>query len=143
MPVYFLAGLLLIGGGLLWYLQHGDAVRDQGRLELTPEAKEYVRNLKLSEVEMKASESYLKQAVTEITGKINNAGDRPLQIVEVYCIFYDAYGQLVLRRRVPIVSARMGGLKPGEMKNFRLPFDDIPESWNRNLPQLVIAGLKF
>ena len=45
--------------------------------------------------------------------------------------------------RVSIVSGRMGGLKPGETKTFRLPFDEIPESWNQALPQLVIAGVKF
>jgi hypothetical protein len=50
---------------------------------------------------------------------------------------------MVLRSRVPIVSQRMGGLKPGETKSFRLPFDEIPESWNQAMPQLVIAGVKF
>ena len=37
----------------------------------------------------------------------------------------------------------MGGLKPGETKSFRLPFDDLPQSWNQSMPQLVIAGVKF
>jgi hypothetical protein len=79
----------------------------------------------------------------EIEGKIANAGDRPLDTVEIYCVFRDPYGQLVLRRRLAIVSPRMGGLKPGETKSFRLPFDDLPASWNQAMPQLVIAGVKF
>jgi hypothetical protein len=58
-------------------------------------------------------------------------------------VFYDGYGQMVLRKRVPIVSTRMGGLKPGEVKSFRLPFDEIPSSWNQQMPQLVIAGVNF
>ena len=58
-------------------------------------------------------------------------------------MFYDSYAQVTLRERVPIVSARMGGLKPGETKSFRLPFDDLPESWNHQLPSLVIAGIQF
>ena len=58
-------------------------------------------------------------------------------------MFYDPYGQLVLRSRVPIVSPKMGGLAPGEFKSFRLAFDDIPESWNQALPQLVIAQIVF
>jgi hypothetical protein len=40
-------------------------------------------------------------------------------------------------------SAGNGGLKPGETKSFRLPFDDLPDSWNQAMPQLVIAGVKF
>jgi len=113
------------------------------KLELTSEAKAYVRNLQLSDVTMKATANYMKQTVVEIEGKITNAGDRPIQVVEIYCQFYDTYRQLVLRERLPIVSTKMGGLKPGETKSFRLPFDDIPESWNQQVPQLVIAAVKF
>jgi hypothetical protein len=50
---------------------------------------------------------------------------------------------VVLRERVPIVGARMGGLAPGATKSFRLPFDTIPESWNQVLPELVIARIVF
>jgi hypothetical protein len=102
-----------------------------------------VRNLKLMDVDMQKHESYMKQAVVEITGKIGNNGDRTLRVVEINCVFYDPYGQLVLRKRVPIVSQKIGGLAPGEIKNFRLAFDDIPDSWNQALPQLVIAQIVF
>jgi hypothetical protein len=85
----------------------------------------------------------MKQAVVEITGKIGNNGGRNLKEVEINCVFYDPYGQLVLRKRVPIVGQKMGGLAPGEIKNFRLAFDDIPDSWNQALPQLVIAQIDF
>jgi hypothetical protein len=112
-------------------------------IPLTAEARTYTRNLQLSDVEMKASENYFQQAVVEIEGKIANTGERPLDTVEIYCVFRDPYGQLVLRRRLAIVSNRMGGLKPGETKSFRLPFDDLPASWNQAMPQLVIAGVKF
>ena len=47
------------------------------------------------------------------------------------------------RGRVPIVSKKMGKFAPGESKDFRLPFDNIPESWNQALPQIVIARIEF
>jgi len=77
--------------------------------------------------------------VVEIDGKIGNAGDRALDTVEIYCAFYDSYGQLVLRSRVPS-SARAWRIEAGETKTFRLPFDEIPESWNQQMPQLIIAA---
>jgi hypothetical protein len=95
------------------------------------------------DVDMQKHESYMKQAVVEITGKIGNNGGRNMRVVEISCVFYDPYGQLVLRKRVPIVGQKMGGLAPGEIKNFRLAFDDIPDSWNQALPQLVIAEIVF
>ena len=141
-PVYVAGALAVLGLAVFLYTQYV-AKRAPVDAPVTPEAKAYVKNLQLSEVEIKANKSYLNQMVVEIDGKIGNAGDRPLDTVEVYCVFYDSYGQLVLRSRVPIVSPRMGGLKPGETKSFRLPFDEIPESWNQAMPQLVIAGVKF
>ncbi len=109
------------------------------------DARDYVRagHLPISEVQMAAHESYLKQQVVEITGKIGNTGNRVIETAEIYCVFYDAYGQVILRERVPIVSKKMGKLAPGETKDFRLPFDNIPESWNQALPQIVIARIEF
>jgi hypothetical protein len=142
-PILYVAGaLVLLGGAIFGYLQYS-AKQSAERIALTPEAKAYVQNLQLSDVEMKATDSYLSQRVIEIQGKIGNAGGRPLEVVEIYCIFRDVYGQTILRARVPIVGGRMGGLKPGEIKSFRLPFDEIPGSWNQVMPQLVIAGVKF
>jgi len=142
-PVLYVAGaLVLLGGAIFGYLQYS-AKQTLEKLALTPEAKAYVQNLQLSDVEMKATDSYLSQRVIEIQGKIGNAGGRPIKVVEIYCIFRDVYGQTILRARVPIVGGRTGGLKPGETKSFRLPFDEIPGSWNQVMPQLVIAGVKF
>lgn len=124
----------------LWYLtREGPA---QSRV-LTPEAKAYVRNLNLADVGMKATLNAMNQQVVEITGTISNKGDRMLRSVSVNCIFYDAYQQVVLRERVEIVRERQGGLKPGETKPFRLPFDTLPGSWNQGAPQLVIAEILF
>ena len=92
---------------------------------------------------MKATDSYAGQTVVEIVGKITNGGDRNLDKVEIYCLFYDPSGQVVMRSRVPIVGGRAGGLKPAETKSFRLPFDELPQTWNQAMPQLVIAGIKF
>ena len=130
--------MLFVGGALAWFINRPQPASNAS--PLTADAKSYVRNLQLSDVSMKATESYVKQMVTEIEGKITNAGNRPVKQADVFCIFYNSYGEVILRERVPIVS---GGLKPGESKSFRLPFDDIPGSWNNQMPQLVIARIEF
>lgn len=137
--------VLVLGLAGFWYLDRSSKQPPPAPPPLTEEARAYVHDqkLKLSEVEMQAKESYLKQSVVAITGKISNTGERTLKTVELNCVFYDAYGQLVLRERVPIVSTKIGSLAPGETKPFRLPFDSIPESWNQAMPQLVIAGITF
>jgi hypothetical protein len=130
-----------VGLAGFWYLSR--RVTPKAPPPLTGDARAYVRNLALSGVGMQANESYLSQQVVEITGQLGNRGNRVLRTVEINCVFYDPYGQVVLRERVPIIGAKMGGLAPGESKPFRLAFDDVPDSWNQAMPQLVIAGIDF
>ncbi|HXN45667.1 MAG TPA: FxLYD domain-containing protein [Bryobacteraceae bacterium] len=112
---------------------------------LTPEARAYVHAgyLGLSEVNMSAKQNFAGQTLVEVTGKITNTGNRMLKQIDLNCVFRDPSGRVVLRDRVSIVKERLGGLKPGETKDFRLPFDTIPESWNQVLPELVIAQITF
>ncbi len=144
-PVAALIILVVIVAGAVgfWVLDQQSKNITVPKAVLTPEAKAYVKYLSLGEVTMKATDAFLKQTLVEIEGQITNFGDRKLQSVELNCVFYDPYGQVVLRERVPIVRARGGVLNPGETRSFRLAFDTIPESWNQALPQLVIAQIVF
>ena len=142
LPQIVLIALVIAGAGVVAYLEYAPH-KPAAEAPLTPEARAYVGNLKLADVGMKAAKNYLSQMVVEISGNITNAGDRNLDTVEIYCVFQDYYDQTTLRQRVPIVNPKMGGLKPGETKSFRLPFDNLPEGWNQKMPQLVIASVKF
>jgi hypothetical protein len=143
-PLAYVIGLVVIlGAAGVFYLERAAKQPPPGPPPLTQEAHAYTRNLSLSNVEMQAHTSYLNQQVVEITGNLQNTGDRKLALVEINCIFYDPYGKAILRQRVPIVNRKMGGLGPGETKAFRLPFDTIPEEWNQVMPQLVIAQIQF
>ncbi|PYT28607.1 MAG: hypothetical protein DMG57_14215 [Acidobacteria bacterium] len=143
-PVPVMVGAVVVILGLAaWSYMDYRARKNPPRLPvLTAEAKQYVHSLHLSDVEMKATESYMKQKVVEILGKISNNGSRTVNVVEINCVFRDPYGQVVLRERVTIVG-RAGPMAPGMTKNFRLAFDTIPESWNQALPDLVIAQIVF
>jgi hypothetical protein len=138
-PLLIIGGLLPIIGAGWWYLDR-EAAKPVEQPGITAEAKNYVRNLKLSGVQMKATANYTGARVVEVEGQITNNGDRTLARVELNCIFYDVSGLVVLRERVPIVKAP---LKPGETANFRLPFEGVSTSWNQTLPQLVIAHIAF
>jgi hypothetical protein len=136
--IFVLAIALVLAGALLWFVNRPQPAA--ANAPLSADAKAYVRNLQLTEVTLKATESYVKQTVTEIEGKISNTGGRAVRHADVYCVFYNSYGEVILRERVPIVVTN---LKPGETRAFRLPFDDIPGGWNNQMPQLVIARIEF
>ena len=142
LPFLILTLFVVVAGAAVWFFLRSGPNTPQPAA-LTAEAKGYVRSLGLAGVEMKAKDSMMGGTLVEITGQIANNGERKLRSVELNCIFYDPYGQAVLRERVPIVKARDGALKSGETRSFRLPFDNIPAGWNQALPQLVIAAIDF
>ena len=141
-PLLIVAGLTGVGvlGIVAWqrYAPKAGTVT-----AITPEAKAYTRNLRLADVEIKATGSYVGGELVEMLGKITNAGDRTVKQVDLNCVFYNTKNQVVLRERISIVRPRDGPLEPGAARTFRMPFDSIPPDWNRTAPQLVIAGIVF
>ncbi len=115
----------------------------QAEEQASADAKAYVNNLELSDVRLQAAENFMQQQVVEVDGKITNKGDRPLNSVDVYCLFYGVNGQMVHRERVPIVHAKGKPLNPGATREFRLPFDTLPPNWNQTMPHLVVARIEF
>lgn len=108
------------------------------------EATAYLPHLVLSDVGMKATENFMKQQVVEVVGKISNTGTRPIEHIDVYCIFSGINANEVYRERVPIVASKSGeALGPNQTRSFRLPFDSLPDTWNQAMPRLVIAKVVF
>ena len=143
--------VVLLGAAGFLYLNYAANRPAAAPPPLTAEAKAYLPNLAFvasdgqtpESPKMEAHESYLKQSVVEITGNLRNKGDKTLDLVEINCVFYDPYGQVVLRERVSIVGKKFGKLAPGESKPFRLAFDNVPEGWNQAMPTMVIARIDF
>ena len=134
------AALCSVGGGIFLLTRPVPVKQDA---KITAEAKAYVKFLALGDVGMTSAEAFNGAKLVEIKGTIGNQGTRSLKQVEITCVFYDPYHQIVLRNRQAIVRAATGGLKPGETKPFRLAFDDLAESWNQALPQVIIASIDF
>jgi len=134
--------VLILGGGAFLYLNRAAQKAPDPPAALTGDALTYIHNgfLPIKDVDMQAHESYLKQQIVEITGKIGNTGNREIANAQIYCVFRDSYGQVVLRERVAIVKQK---LSPGDNQGFRLAFDNIPVSWNQAMPTIVIASIEF
>jgi len=139
--VVALAGILILG--VFGWLTFGPKPAPPPRPVLTAEAKLYLADLELSNVHMQAAESYVQARLIEILGDITNHGTRNLKVVEVTCVFRDYAGEVVAREPALVVGGRSGSLAPGQTKPFRLPFDNIPGTWNQALPSLVIAQIQF
>jgi hypothetical protein len=107
------------------------------------DAKAYLANLALSDVNMQASENLMNQKVVEVLGTIANNGPRELKSIDVFCLFYGVDGREIHRERLRIIGGAKGSLKPTTSKSFRMPFDSLPDGWNQALPKMVIAQITF
>ncbi len=70
------------------------------------EAKQYIKQLALSDFDMKASESYGSQELVEMAGNITNNGPHPLQRVDPNCVFAEPSSQpglVLMDLRIPAV----------------------------------------
>ncbi len=133
--------VLLVGGGV-GYLTFGPKPAPPPPAVLTQEAKDYLDNLKLSDVGLQAAESYINSSLVEVLGKVTNTGNRAVKLVQVKCVFRNVYGQEIHREMATIVG-KAGVLNPGNTKPFRLAFENPPAGWNRAMPDLVVAQILF
>jgi hypothetical protein len=125
------------------YFTYGPKPKPSAPPVLTAEAKAYLVNLPLSDVSMEAAEAELKMSVTTIKGRIKNNGPRTVSSILVTCVFRDPYNQVIKREIVTLAGGRTGPLPPQSIKTFEVNFDNIPETWNQTMPDLVIAEIKF
>jgi hypothetical protein len=140
-PVVIGVIAVLLAGGAAAYLTFGPKPAPPPPPVLTQEAKDYLANLKLSDVGLQAAESYINTSLVEVLGKIGNMGPRSVKLVQVNCVFRNVYGQPIRRELATVVGK--AGLKPGETKPFRLAFENPPQGWNQAMPDMVIAQIQF
>lgn len=142
-PLIIGAIVILLGlgaaGFLFWQAQN----QPDDIPVLTDDAREYLPQLDLREVEMAASDTFLEQTLVEITGKIQNLGGRTVTLVEIYCVFREVNGLEIARERRVVVGSRTGPLLPQEEQAFRLAFDNLPAEWNQDVPSLFVAQIEF
>ncbi len=125
-----------------YYQWKADAEAVPAEPALTDEARAYLPKLDLHDVKMGATESALGHTLVEITGAIENLGEKSIRSVKLNCVFYEING--IELDRVPAAVVRPNGaLPPGGKREFRLAFDAIPDGWNQTMPNLFIAEIIF
>ena len=89
-----------------------------------------------------------------LDGLVTNAGNSRVREATAEVGFRDAQGRLVASVRRPLVGMAHGGtdlirnefarnpITPKQMRFFRIAVEDVPPTWNQELPQLTIVDVK-
>lgn len=111
----------------------------------------YAANLPISQLLMSGATSFAGMQVTYIDGQISNTGDKTITGITVQVGFRNDQGQFTKRMVMPLTLIRTrqpyvdiepvsaSPLKPGDHKNFRLIFDNVPTDWNEQMPEVIIV----
>lgn len=146
------AGVLVVLAaiGIMVFLgraSRNPATEDAALAPPDPRASE----LSISDFKMSTADNFAGASVTYLEGKIENKGARNLTGITVQVGFKDQVGQLIQKETMPlaVITARepyvdtsplsAAPLKPGQIREFRLAFEHVSESWNRVYPEVRIT----
>ena len=112
--------------------------------ELSPrDIANYATRISFSNFRLSARENMVGQTVYYVAGEVSNGGDRTITLLEVNVSFRDDLSHVVLRERTRVISPGHVPLGPGESRQFRMGFEEIPDTWNRVSPDLEITRLEL
>ncbi len=143
------AVLAVLGAILL--TSHRTTAPSNALLPLDPSAQSLV----FSGIEMSESESLSGAKVTYIDGHVRNAGAKTVTGAQLQVVFsndsqmppqLESVPLNVIRTHEPYIDTEPLSAAPlaaGEVREFRLPFENISENWNQQLPAIRVTHLEM
>lgn len=101
----------------------------------------YAAEVKFENLNLSSFENMLHQQVTYVNGDISNTGARTIRAAEVTVEFYDQENRVALRDTRRIIGNNTRPLESGEVRDFQIGFEAIPDRWNHKFPQIRVTGL--
>ncbi len=103
----------------------------------TPEEASYLQNIQLTPGRAEAAQNFLQHTVTTVSGAVTNKGNKTIVYLEISLTFSDIEGKPIEQRKAYPISGTTLPLKPGETREFRFSFDQVPAMWNQAVPQMA------
>jgi len=134
---------------LLVVLGHRAEPPNPGGAGLAP-PDPYAASLPISNLQMSQAGSTIGSQSTYVDGEIANQGQKTVSAITVQVAFHGFENPIaqketmpltLIRTRQPYVDTQSVGaapIQPGQTREFRLIFDNIPQDWNQNYPEIRI-----
>jgi len=142
-----LASFLVILAGVssyfLLFRSPNPRPQNSPRLSFGPQEQVYAPSVHLGNFKMQEATNFLNQDVKILQGDILNAGNTTILAIDATIEYRDGLDQIALRETRPLLPPSPEGLKPGQVAQFELSFDRVPNSWNYQMPKVTVSGLKL
>jgi hypothetical protein len=142
------AVILAVLIGLVWFFGHGKPAP-----AVTPTstpADPYAGSLVIGDLHMSESANLAGGKSTYLDGQIANHGNRTVTGIGAQVLFRDPAHEvawnvtqpmMLIRTREPYIDVEpvsAAPLKPGDSREFRLIFDNVPQDWDGAFPEIRI-----
>jgi hypothetical protein len=143
--------VLIVIGALLVISRH-QAPANPGGAGLAP-PDPYAASLPITNVQMSQASSMAGSETTYVDGQITNQGQKTVTAITVQVAFHGFENPIakketmplsLIRTRQPYVDTQpvsAAPIHPGETRDFRLIFDNIPQDWNQNYPEIRVISV--
>ena len=110
----------------------------------------YAASLPITNLRMSQAGNMAGSQTTYIDGQIANTGPKTVTAITVQVAFHGFTNPIAKKETMPLPLIRMrepyvdtqpvsaAPLAPGDTRDFRLIFDNIPEDWNQTYPEIRI-----
>jgi len=152
LPWVIALGVVLIVLGALVAISHRSQPANPGGAGLAP-PDPYAASLPISNLQMSQANSVVGGQSTYVDGQITNRGDKTVSAITVQVAFHGFTNPIaqkatmplsLIRTRQPYVDTEpvsAAPIHPGETREFRLIFDNIPQDWNQNYPEIRVIAV--
>lgn len=130
-------------------LNHRQPPSNPGGAGLAP-ADPYAASLPITNLQMSQAGSMAGSQTTYIDGQITNQGQKSVAGITIQVAFHGFSNPIsgkqtlpltLIRTRQPYVDTEpvsADPIQPGQTRDFRLIFDNLPEDWDHNYPEIRI-----
>lgn len=141
--------VVVIAIGVLVTISHRQTPPNPGGAGLAS-ADPYAANLPISNIQMSEAGNMAGSQTTYVDGQIANQGQKTITAITVQVAFHGFANPIAKKETMPLTLIRTrepyvdtepvsaAPIGPGEAREFRLIFDNIPQDWNQNYPEIRV-----
>lgn len=141
--------VVVLAIGALLAISHRQPPANPGGAGLAP-ADPYAASLPITNLQMSQAGNMAGSQTTYIDGQISNNGRATVTAITVQVAFHGFSNPISSKQTMPLTLIRTrqpyvdtqpvsaAPLDPGQTREFRLIFDNIPQDWDQNYPEIRI-----
>ncbi len=142
------AGLAISAVVIAVFLSRGTGEADEPLLGIVrsdhADFERYLTSVQLEDRGIKMLKNLTGKRIVGFAGAITNHNDRPLDVVEIRLILFNAHEAVFETIRTPI---KPGPYTPpilsGKTRGFALYLEDFPKSWWASRAEMEISGMRW